>query len=185
MESIGAFAQIMNEGKVRFMNRFAQAGAVLAIATLAATGANAQAKKYGSEAGWDIFISDAMGPGCLIAKKLSPDVQLEMGIDATGGQLIGYMALYTKADANVTQGQQLPVTFDVDGQPFTGTATAQQMPGFRGGSVPVNNIDFIYNLAKKHKLTITPEGRKPIVVSLDGTDAAFKSLRACQEAQKH
>ena len=144
------------------MNRFAQAGAVLAIATLAATGANAQAKKYGSEAGWDIFISDAMVPGCLIAKKLSPDVQLEMGIDATGGQLIGYMALYTKADANVTQGQQLPVTFDVDGQPFTGTATAQQMPGFRGGSVPVNNIDFIYNLAKKHKLTITPEGRKPM-----------------------
>ncbi len=43
-----------------------------------------------------------MGPGCLIARKLSPDVQLRMGIDAT--RKIGYMALYAKADANVSAG---------------------------------------------------------------------------------
>ena len=122
-----------------------------------------------------------MGPGCLIAKKLSPDVQLEMGIDATGGQLIGYMALYTKADANVTQGQQLPVTFDVDGQPFTGTATAQQMPGFRGGSVPVNNIDFIYNLAKKHKLTITPRVASR---SSSASTARMRHSSPCAPARK-
>ena len=42
----------------------------------------------------------------------------------------------------------------------------------------------IARAAKKHTLTITPEGRKPIVVSLTGTDAAFNALRTCQEAQK-
>ena len=52
--------------------------------------------------GWDIFVNDSMGPGCLIARKLSPDVQLRMGIDAT--RKIGYMALYAKADANVSAG---------------------------------------------------------------------------------
>ena len=166
------------------MTKIAQASAALAIVALAATGAAAQTKKYGSEAGWDIFVNDNMGPGCVIAKKLSPEAQILMGIDASGGKKVGYMALYTKADAKVTEGEQLSVIFDVDGQKFSGTAKGQQMPGFRGGTVPVNNVDFIYNLAKKHTLTITPEGRKPIVVSLAGTDAAFKALRSCQEAQK-
>ena len=32
-------------------------------------------------------------------------------------------------------------------------------------------------------MTITPKGRDPIVVSLAGTDAAVKALRACQEAR--
>jgi hypothetical protein len=50
-------------------------------------------------------------------------------------------------------------------------------------SLPVNNPDFIYDLAKKKTLTITPQGREPIVLSLAGTDAAFKALRACQESQ--
>jgi hypothetical protein len=166
------------------MTKIIRASAALAIVALAATGAAAQTKKYGSEAGWDIFVNDNMGPGCVIAKKLSPEAQILMGIDASGGKKVGYMALYTKADAKVTEGEQLSVIFDVDGQKFSGTAKGQQMPGFRGGTVPVNNVDFIYNLAKKHTLTITPEGRKPIVVSLAGTDAAFKALRSCQEAQK-
>lgn len=158
-------------------------GAVLATATLGVTGANAQITKYGSEAGWDIFVNDRMGPGCLVARKLSPEVQIEMGVDARKTPLIGYMAVYTKADANIGEGEKVPVIFDVDGQAFSGEATGQQLPGFRGGSVPVNNVDFIYDLAKKNTLTITPDGRAPIVVSLAGTDAAFKSLRTCQEAQ--
>ena len=166
------------------MTKNAIAGAALAILTVGATGATAQVKQYGSEAGWDIFVRDDLGPGCLIAKKLSPEVQLQMGVDASRDPKIGYMAVYTKSDANVTAGQKLSVNFDVDGEKFAGNATVQQMPGFIGGSVPVNNVDFIYNLAKKHKLTITPEGRKVVVVNLDGTDAAFKALRTCQEAQK-
>lgn len=165
------------------MKKLVLIGATLATVALAATHANAQIKKYGSEAGWDIFINDSMGPGCLVAKKLSPEVQIEMGIDATADAAIGYMAVYTKADAAIAEGEQLSVLFDVDGQKFSGMATGQQMPGFRGGSVPVNNVDFIYDLAKRNTLTITPDGREPIVVSLAGTDAAFKKLRACQEAQ--
>lgn len=164
------------------MNRIPQIAATLTIAALAATGANAQTKKYGSEAGWDIFVNENTGPGCLVARKLTADSHVEMGIEATAAPR-GYLALYTKADANVTAGEKLSVIFDVDGEKFTGEATGQQLEGFRGAFVPVNNPDFIYDLAKKKTLTITPDGREPIVVSLTGTDAAFKALRACQEAQ--
>jgi hypothetical protein len=164
------------------MNTFTKIGTALAIAALAATGASAASKKYGSEAGWDIFVNENTGPGCLLARKLTADTQIEMGIDSTADPR-GYLALYTKAEADVSAGEKLSVVFDVDGQKFTGEATGQQLEGFRGASVPVNNPDFIYDLAKKKTLTITPEGRDPIVISLTGTDAAFKALRACQEAQ--
>ncbi|WP_311788687.1 hypothetical protein [Ferirhizobium litorale] len=148
---------------------------------MAATDAAAQ-KTYGTEAGWDILVKDDMGPGCLITKSNADGTQIQMGVDATGERR-GYMALYTKADANVDPNEKLPVLFDVDGQQFSGEAKGQVMDGYRGAFVWVNNLDFIYDLAKKKTLTITPEGRPPITVNLAGTDAAFKALRACQDAQ--
>src|SRR5689334_12080196 len=91
----------------------------LAIAALAATPVAAQeVKKYGSEAGWDIFVKPSMGPGCLLAKKLSPEAQVQMGINEAGDRK-GYLALYTKKNAAVSAGEQVSVIFDVDGQKFS------------------------------------------------------------------
>lgn len=158
-------------------------GMALAFAALtAAATAQEPPKKFGTEAGWDIFIKPDMGPGCVVAKKLNDNAQFQMGIDATAEKR-GYMALYTKADAKVGAGDEVAVIFDVDGQKFSGKATGQQIDGMKGAFVWVNNPEFIYGLAKKKNLTITPAGRDPIVLPLTGTDAAFKSLRACQEAQ--
>ncbi|RCW83816.1 hypothetical protein [Phyllobacterium bourgognense] len=141
-------------------------------------------KKYGKAAGWDIFVNEKMGPGCLIARQ-NPDAgaQVEIGIDATA-DLRGYLALYSKKPEKITAGEQLSVVFDVDGEKFTGVATGQEIEGFDGATVPFNDLDFIYGLAKKKKLTITAKGRKELVVDLTGTDAAFKALRECQAAQK-
>jgi hypothetical protein len=165
------------------MQTTARIGIALAIAVLTLAPAAAQeVKKYGSEAGWDIFIKENMGPGCLVAKKISAEAQVEMGISATGEKK-GYLALYTKRDAAVSAGEKVSVIFDVDGQKFSGEATGQRIEGMDGAFVWVNNPDFIYDLAKKNSLTISPAGRDPIVLSLKGTDAAFTALRACQDAQ--
>ncbi|PWK75670.1 hypothetical protein C8K44_103238 [Aminobacter sp. AP02] len=157
-------------------------GMIVALAAWAAPASAQDLKKFGTEAGWDIFIKPDMGPGCVISKKLNSEAQFQMGIDATAEKR-GYMALYTKADANVSAGDSLEVIFDVDGEKFSGAATGQQIDGMKGAFVWVNNPEFIYDLAKKKNLTISPAGRQPIVLPLTGTDAAFKSLRACQEAQ--
>lgn len=165
------------------MQLFAQtilAAAILAVPCEAAE----MFTKYGSAAGWDVFINAKMGPGCLIAKQNSAaGTQAEIGIDATAN-LRGYLALYSKKPKNVTAGEKLSVVFDIDGEKFTGVATGQEMEGFDGAVVPFNNLDFIYGLAKKKALTITATGRNPIVLSLTGTDDAFKALRECQAAQK-
>ena len=152
-------------------------------AALTASVAAAQTTKYGDEAGWEILIRSDMGPGCMIAKSNPDDLtQLQMGIDATAG-LKGYMAIYTKKDTKITAGQQLSVVFEVDGEKFTGEAKGQQVGDYVGAFVWVNNPEFIYNLAKKKTLTITSPGRPNLVVNLQGTDAAFDKLRACQAAQ--
>ena len=153
----------------------------LAVTALNGTAAVAQ-KKYGSAAGWDVIVSDSMGPGCLIKKSNADGTQIQMGIDATGNRR-GYMALYTKANTKVPAGEKLSVFFDVDGQKFSGEAKGQQEGGFQGAFVWVNNLDFIYGLAKKKTLTISPKGGSVIKVNLAGTDAAFKALRDCQDAQ--
>ena len=39
-----------------------------------------------------------------------------------------------------------------------------KMEGFTGAYIRANNPDFIYDLAKKYMLTITPQGRDPIMI---------------------
>lgn len=153
-------------------------------AVLTATGAAAETyKKYGSESGWDIYVTEGQDRGCLISRNLTDDTQFQMGI-VPEAEARGYLALYTKAGAQVFTGEQISVLFDVDGQQFTGEATGRQMmDGYEGAYVWVDNPEFIYDLAKKKTLTVTPAGRDPIVLSLAGTDAALKLLRKCQEAQ--
>jgi hypothetical protein len=159
-------------------------GTAVLFAVLTATGAAAETyKKYGSEAGWDIYVTGGQDSGCLIAKNLTDDTQFQMGI-VPEAEVRGYLALYTKAGAEVGAGEEISVLFDVDGQQFSGEATGRQMmDGYKGAFVWVDNPEFIYDLAKKKTLTVTPKGRDPIVLSLAGTDAALKALRACQEAQ--
>lgn len=159
-------------------------GAAAIFAVLTATGAGAETyKKYGSEAGWDIYETGGQDSGCLMSRNLTPDTQFQMGI-VPEAQARGYIALYTKKDTQVGTGEEISVLFDVDGQQFTGKATERQMmDGYSGAFAWVDNPEFIYELAKKKTLTITPAGRDPIVLSLAGTDAALKTLRACQEKQ--
>jgi hypothetical protein len=141
----------------------------------------AKIKKYGSAAGWTIYARQDLGPGCLIAKTAPNGMQVQMGIDETAGKR-GYMAIYTKANAQIAPGEKFSVIFDVDGQKFTAEPTGQQMGEFVGATTWVNNPNFIYDLAKKKTLTVMRNGREPFTLSLAGTDAAMKALRACQDA---
>jgi hypothetical protein len=130
----------------------------LTVAALTVTGAAAQAtcNKVGSEAG-GTYMSMKNTNGCLMAKDVGTDNQIQMGVSETTG-LRGYMALYTKESAEVDAGEKVSVLFDVDGQKFTGIAAGVEMESFDGAYVHFNNPDFICDLAKKKSMTITPQG---------------------------
>jgi hypothetical protein len=167
------------------MNKTTLFTTALIAGALVAAGASAQTfKKYGKEGDWEIVVNEKTGPGCLAIQKFAdPTSQVQLGIDATHTPRTGYIAIYVEGAEGIEAGQQIPASFDVDGQIFKGTFTGQQTKGFGGAFVPVNNADFIYDMAKKKSLTISyGEGRK-VIVGLTGTDAAFAALRACQDAQ--
>ena len=115
-------------------------GAAVVFAGLTATGVSAETyKKYGSEAGWDIYVTGGQDRGCLMAKDLTDDTQFQMGI-VPAANARGYMALYRKTDVAVGAGEDISVLFDVDGQKFSGEATGRQMmEGYKGAYVWVNN----------------------------------------------
>jgi hypothetical protein len=163
------------------MNKFTLVAAA-AFTALAATAASAETfEKVGEAAGWDININKNMGPGCLLSREMENKDQVQMGINALSATRTGYIAVYTKDKLNISEGEKIAAELDVDGQKFQGTFSAQKAKGFYGAFVPVNNEAFIYDLAKKHVLTVSVAGEPKVIVSLDGTNAAFEALRACQE----
>jgi hypothetical protein len=91
---------------------------------------------------------------------VDPTSQVQMGIDARKPEKIGYIAILVENAEGIQAGESIPATFDVDGRIFEGTFTGQQTAGFGGTTVPVNNADFIYDLANKSSLAISyGEGR--------------------------
>lgn len=157
----------------------------LAAGALLSTGASAQTFKTHSTVGdWQIAINEDMGPGCLaIQKFVNPTSQVQMGIDATSAEPTGYIAIYVEGAEGIAAGEEIPASFDVDGEIFEGTFIGQQTEGFGGAFVPVNSAQFIYDLAQKTSLTISYGEGYRVVVGLTGTEDAFAALRSCQEAQ--
>ena len=167
------------------MNRTAILAATLVAGGLIASGASAQTfEKYAKEGDWEIAINRNMGPGCVaIQRFVDPTSQVQMGIDARGAEKAGYIAILVEGVEGIEAGEKIPASFDVDGRVFEGTFTGQQTAGFGGATVPVDNADFIYDLANNKTLTISYGEGKKVIVDLTGAGAAFTALRACQEAQ--
>jgi hypothetical protein len=167
------------------MKSFIRRGAAIGLAVITAGATTATAatfQKVGTEAGWNVMVNEALGPGCLIEKKVD-HLEVMLGIDASGSETIGYMAVYTRSDVDVAEGEAVPVSFQAGGRTFEGEAFGEKRDGFHGAWVPVNNREFIYDLAKEETMTVAVSDLPPIEVSLAGTEAAFQAMRTCQEQQ--
>jgi hypothetical protein len=151
---------------------------------LAAAAAGAQDfKQYGVVGDWRIAVNEDMGPGCVAVRKfVNPTSQVQMGIDATNPDLVGYFAVYARGVEAIEGGNEIPATFDVDGQVFNGALVSQQIDGFGGAFASVSNPDFIYDLATRDTLTINFGEGQRLIVSLAETDEAFAMLRSCQQS---
>jgi len=108
--------------------------------------------------------------------------QVQVGIDATTREMTGYIAILVEGAEGLGVGERVPATFDVDGSVFKGTFVGQQTGSFGGATVAVDNANFLYDFTNK-ALTISYGEGKRVIVDLTDADAAFASLRSCQEAQ--
>jgi hypothetical protein len=151
----------------------------------AAAAAGAQDfEKYGVVGDWEIAVNDEMGPGCVAVRRfVDPTAQVQMGIDATNPELSGYIAVYAQGVGDIEGGNEIPATFDVDGQFFNGKLVSQRIRGWGGAFASVTNPEFIYDVATRETLTISFGEGQRLIVPLADTDEAFAMLRTCQEAR--
>jgi hypothetical protein len=131
---------------------------------------------------WQIEVNQDAGPGCVAVRRfVDPTSQVQMGINATSTPPSGYLSIFVQGYEGIQPGQSIPASFEVGGRVFRGTFTGQQTAGFGGATVPVDNADFIYDLANQDSLTITYGAGDRVIVPLDDVDPALAALRACQE----
>jgi hypothetical protein len=131
---------------------------------------------------WQIEVNQDAGPGCVAVRRfVDPTSQVQMGINATSTPPSGYLSIFVQGYEGIQPGQSIPASFEVGGRVFRGTFTGQQTAGFGGATVPVDNADFIYDLANQDSLTITYGAGDRVIVPLEDVDPAIAALRACQE----
>jgi hypothetical protein len=131
---------------------------------------------------WQIEMNQDAGPGCVAVRRfVDPTSQVQMGINATSTPPSGYLSIFVQGYEGIQPGQSIPASFEVGGRVFRGTFTGQQTAGFGGATVPVDNADFIYDLANQDSLTITYGAGDRVIVPLDDVDPAHAALRTCQE----
>ena len=139
-------------------------------------------KKPETVGNWQIAVSETAGPGCFATRHfVNPTSQVQMGINATSTPPSGFLAIYVEGYEGIQPGQSIPASFAVGDRVFTGTFTGQDTAGFGGASVPVDNANFIYDLANYDSLTITYGDDRRVIVPLDDADGAIAALRTCQE----
>jgi hypothetical protein len=131
---------------------------------------------------WQIEVNQDAGPGCVAVRRfVDPTSQVQMGINATSTPPSGYLSIFVQGYEGIQPGQSIPASFEVGGREFRGTFTGQQTAGFGGATVPVDNAQFIYDLANYDSLTITYGEGDRVIVPLDDVDPALVALRTCQE----
>jgi hypothetical protein len=150
---------------------------------LAACAADEQVSATGQTVGqWRIDVNQNAGPGCFAVRSfVDPNSEVQMGINATSTPPSGYLSIFVQGFEGIEPGQSIPATFAVGDRVFRGTFTGQDTAGFGGASVPVDNVDFIYDLGNYDTLTITYGDDRRVIVPLDDAGEAIAALRTCQE----
>lgn len=131
---------------------------------------------------WQIAVNEKAGPACYATRHfVNPTSQVQMGINATKAPPSGYLAIYVQGYEGIHPGQSIPATFTVGDKVFKGTFKGQQTDGFGGATVPVDNVNFIYQLGNYDNLVIAYGEGRSVTVPLDDVDPAIAALKSCQE----
>lgn len=156
------------------------------VAVLMAVGAQAaQAQELidkGFVHGWNLMIDPSFGNGCLIQTVYEDLSLVRLGYDATQNR--GYFTVFNKAWGEIKQGEQYPITFDLDGQSFDAVAT-----GFKQGKVPgaivfFTDRTFVNAIAQRKVMTVYGQtGQEVMAIDLAGTAQALEYARDCQAIQ--
>lgn len=139
-------------------------------------------RDYGFTDGWNIMVDPDLGNGCLIQRIVGPDSVVRIGYDANGDR--GYVSVFDKGWGQVKDGQNYPVTFDLDGEVFEATATGFHLGNVPGAGLFFTDRNFVDAIAQRRVMGISGQNGKVMDIDLTGSANALKHARECQAAQK-
>lgn len=153
------------------------------VGAVVATGAVGQARAeelidYGSAGGWDVLIDPTKNMGCLIQSEFEDGSFVRIGFDkAQGG---GYIAAFNDDWGDIQEGKQYDIAFDLDGEKYTGVATAEFLDDTPGARIDFDNIEFFLDIMKKYTMALHTNAGEVMTISLDGTHDAMSMAMQCQ-----
>lgn len=181
-ESVWFFDHI-EDWEFDMMKTFATALAASFALTSAALAAD-DYEKFGDADGWTVWANTTTG-GCFLENRENNGNVVQMGL-VTNEDTKAFLGIWNHNDPLLQPGESVDLTLDVDGNPYSFTATANAgtvSEGLTGAYMYLNNPDFISDLENGQTLTIhISDDRKP-TVDLTGTKKGIEMARECFVAQ--
>jgi hypothetical protein len=131
--------------------------------------------------GWDIRIDPTLGNGCLIQAEFEDGSLVRIGLDRTRDA--GYVTAFNGAWGDIEEGAEYPISFDLDGQSYDGTAVGLYLNDVPGADITFDNADFLIDIAARQTMTLHADGTEVMAIDLTGSAAALESMFACQDEQ--
>ncbi|MBV1863285.1 MAG: hypothetical protein KUG74_02525 [Rhodobacteraceae bacterium] len=156
--------------------------ASVCVAALLATGGFALAQnleQWGTAGGWDVMIDSTLGNGCLIQAEYNDGSVVRIGFDRNEGA--GYVTAFNDAWGEIEEGETYSILFDLDGQEYEGEAEGIYLNGVPGADIYFTNEEFLFDIAKKHTMTLYNEHGEVMAINLGGTYIGLEATMMCQD----
>lgn len=154
---------------------------LLAAATLTGPGAARSQTliDYGEASGWAVLIDPTKNMGCLVQAEFQRGELVRIGFDKNKGG--GYVTAFHHDWGGIEEGRVYPLLFDLDGQEYQGEGTAVFLGDVPGIQIDFDNLDFFYDIMKKHVMSLFNENGLVMEISLAGTFDAIDFAAECQK----
>ncbi|MDQ2065021.1 hypothetical protein Q9295_01435 [Xinfangfangia sp. CPCC 101601] len=149
-----------------------------AAALFAASFSAASAQELVGEAGgWEIYRDASMGGGCYMTSAFEDGSIVQLGYDIS--EDAAFFTVFNGDWTDITEGEVYPMTFDIDGQPWTADGHGMNTGDLGGILVMVENEDFFVDLATKNSLIVSNEAGEVAHLDLGGTRDAVIATSDC------
>ncbi|MDF2809883.1 MAG: hypothetical protein K0S56_914 [Microvirga sp.] len=128
--------------------------------------------------GWRIAVDTTVGNGCFMSTLFEGGTVLRFGF--TKNPNGGYISVGNLNWSSLEEGKTYKISIRMDDEPaWNASATATKI-GIPTLVVKTHEVDFVTELATKHGLRITFNGREVVRLSLKGSYAAVQAIVECQ-----
>lgn len=141
----------------------------------------AEPQPWAQSGNWEILVDPDLGNGCFMQRDFDNGITLQFG--AQPAQASGFVAAYNPAWTFIEDGQTGIVRFEFPDVIFEGEVTGELRDGIPGGRAIFDNPNLPFEFAKRRSMTIVGKRIGRIEINLDGSLAAIRQVRVCQDQQ--